>query len=265
MAIRTKWYAIDANEDRAELSVFDEIGGWGIPVSEFKDQFDLVKDRKEIRLLLNSPGGAVTEGMAFYNLLASVRAKLTIEVIGLAASIASIIALAGRELVMDEGTYFMIHNPWTITWGDADQLRKDAAVLDKMRGELVNIYVAHSSLTAKEVGEMMDEETWLTADETKRHGFADRVQRETRAAALAFDVNKIGFRHPPRALIGRGDFKDVKSVRDFERFLRDAGASRADAEAIASKGWPKERGDPAAHLSDIDLAAVVRAAANTLK
>ena len=103
MAIRTKWFAIDAKPDAAEISVFDEIGGFGVSVAEFKDAFDLVKDQKEIKLLLNSPGGSVTEGMAFYNLMASVRSKLTVEVLGIAASIASIIALAGRELVMVRG------------------------------------------------------------------------------------------------------------------------------------------------------------------
>lgn len=268
MAIRTKWYAIHAKEDRAELSIFDEIGGFGIAVSEFKDQFDLVKDRSELRLLLNSPGGSVTEGMALYNLLASVRQKLVVEVVGLAASISSIVALAGRELIMDEGTYYMIHNPWTITWGDADQLRKDAEVLDKMRGELVNIYTAHSSLSAEEVGQMMDDETWLTADEAKKNGFVKDVLRDTHAAASSvFDLSRIGFRNTPRALIGRPEFKNVKSIRDFEKFLRDAGASRSEAEALASGGWQKGRGDPAPDVTERNRAtiAALRDAAKSLK
>jgi ATP-dependent Clp protease protease subunit len=244
MPVRTKWFAIDSQPDAAEISIFDEIGGYGISVSEFKDAFDLVRHQGEIRLLLNSPGGSVTEGMALYNLLASVRAKLVVEVLGVAASIASVVALAGRELVMDEGSYYMIHNPWTITWGDAGQLRKDADVLDKMRGELVNIYASHSGLGAKEIGEMMDAETWLTADEAKGKGFASSVQRTTKAAALSFDLGHIGFQHAPRALVAPATAKDIKTIRDFERFLRDAGFSRTEAEAIASGGFKAFRGDP---------------------
>jgi len=265
MAIRTKWFAIDVENEGAEISIFDEIGGFGISVAQFKDAFDLVRDQKEVRLLLNSPGGAVTEGMALYNLLSGVRAKLVVEVLGLAASIASIVALAGRELVMDEGSYYMIHNPWTITWGDADQLRKDAEVLDKMRGELVNIYSSRSGLSAKEVGAMMDEETWLTADEAKEKGFATTVKR-AKAAALAFDVSRIGFQHVPQALVPPRRASEIKTIRDFERFLRDEGFSRTEAEAIASGGFGKVRGEPEGPGVDVQATiAALRAAANSLK
>jgi len=266
MGIRSKWFAVDAKPDVAEISIFDEIGGFGVSVSEFKNAFDLVRDQKDIRLLLNSPGGSVTEGMALYNLLASVRAKLTVEILGLAASIASVVALAGRELVMGEGSYFMIHNPWTITWGDADQLRKDAEVLDKMRGELVNIYTARSGLSAKEVGQMMDDETWLTADEAKAKGFASVVKRDTRAAALTFDLGRIGFQHAPRALVAPRRAEDITTIRDFENHLRDAGFSKAEAEALASGGFRAlRRGDPAATGTDMKATiAALSAAARIL-
>lgn len=267
MGIKNKWYAIDAKPDAAEISIFDEIGGCGVSVSEFKDAFDLVRDQKEIRLLLNSPGGSLTEGMALYNLLAGIRAKLTIEVLGVAASIASVVALAGRELVMDEGSYYMIHNPWTITWGDADQLRKDAEVLDKMRGELVNIYVSRSGLSAKEVAKMMDDETWLTADEAKAKGFAQVVKRETKAAALSFDLGRIGFQHAPRALVAPKRAEDITNVRDFEDHLRDVGFSKPEAVAIASGGFRAlRRGDPSANGPDTKaIIAALYATANVLK
>lgn len=265
--VRSKWFAVDVKNDVAELSIFDEIGGFGVYVSEFKEAFDLVKNQQEIKLLLNSPGGSITEGMALYNLLASVRPKLVIETIGIAASIASVVALAGREHRMGEGTYYMIHNPWTVTWGDAEQLRKDAEVLDKMRGEIINIYAAHSSLSAEAIGQMMDAETWLTADEAHGHGFAQVVLRETKAAARAgFDLGKIGFQHVPRALVERPDWKNIQTVRDFERFLRDAGASRTEAERIASSGFGHGRGDPGQAPKGIaEITAAITAAANVLK
>ena len=243
--IRTKWYSLDVRNDIAELSIFDEIGGFGVAVSDFKTQFDLAKNSKAVHLTINSPGGSVTDGMAIYNILASVRDKLDVEIIGLAASMASVVALAGRSLKMDEGTYLMIHNPWTITWGDADQLRHDAAVLDKMGDEIVNIYAAHSTKTPAEIRELMAAETWLTAEEAFDAGFASEIQEAVKAAAL-YDVSGLGFRNAPRAALAmRAKYEEIKTIRDFEEFLRDAGASRQEAAALASGGWK------AAHRDDV--------------
>lgn len=242
--IRTKWYSLDVRNEIAELSIFDEIGGWGITVSEFKQQFDLAKNAKSIHLTLNSPGGSVTDGMAIYNILKTVSEKLDVEIIGLAASMASVVALAGRSLTMDEGTYFMIHNPWTITWGDADRLRHDADVLDKMGDQIVGIYVAHSNKSEQEIRNLMAAETWLSDQEALDAGFASEIQEAVKAAAL-YDVSGLGFRNAPRAALAlRAKFEAVKSIRDFEEFLRDAGASRQEASALASGGWK------AAHRDD---------------
>jgi ATP-dependent Clp endopeptidase proteolytic subunit ClpP len=267
MAIKTKWYAIDVKNESAELSIFDEIGGFGISSAQFKEEFDLVRDKKSIHLMLNSPGGSITDGMAMYNILSSVRAKLSIEVLGMAASMASVIALAGKELIMDEGTYLMIHNPWVTTYGDAAQLRKDAAVLDKMRGELLNIYQAHSNLSPEKIGEMMDDETWMTAEEAQAYGFAQTVSPDSHAAAYAHhNLSKIGFKNIPQLLVEKALWKDVKTIRDFEQFLRDAGASRQDAEAIASAGWPRKQGDPASGADEVKaVIAAMSAAGNSLK
>lgn len=189
----------------AEISIFDEIGGWGISVQQFKEAFDLVKDQAEIKLFINSPGGSIIDGMALYNLLSSVRNKLTVEIIGLAASMASIVALAGKDRpVMAEGTYLMIHNPWTVAIGDAEEMKKNAEILDKMKGELVNIYAAKSALTPEEISSMMDEETWLTAQEAVDMGLASEVKDYGQLAAMVssnrFDLKKIGFNKLPEEL-----------------------------------------------------------------
>jgi len=265
--MRSKWFAMQALADTAEISIFDEIGGWGITVADFKEAFDLVKDKKAITVYINSPGGDVTTGMALYNLLASKRDKITVEVLGIAASIASVIALAGKELVMDEGSYYMIHNPWSVAWGEADELRKTADVLDKMRGELINLYAARSGLDADEIGQMMDDETWMTADEAVEKGFASRVHKTVKAAALAsFDLSKIGFQHPPKALAPRPRAQEVQTIRDYEKFLRDAGFSRAEAEALASGGYKTLRRDAGGAGTDVDsIIAALHGAAQTLQ
>lgn len=236
--------------DVAEISIFDEIGGFGVTVADFKKDFDNIRNSKTIHLLLNTPGGAVTDGMAIYNILSGVRDKLDVEIIGMAASMGSVVALSGRTLTMDEGTYFMIHNPWTISWGDSDQLRHDAEVLDKMQNEIISIYVAHSTKSAEEIEEMMAAETWLTAEEAKNAGFADTINTSVKAAAL-YNVSKFGFIHAPapaiRSYVG---FRACKTIRDFESFLRDAGATSSEAKAIASGGWKALHRDDAALEAD---------------
>ena len=132
------WFKMQARgADEAELTIFDEIGGWGQTVDDFKRSVDGVKDKAKIRLLINSPGGVVTDGWAVFNILSRIKDKLTVEVVGLAASMASVIALAGRELVMDRGTYLMIHEPWTFAIGSSEELRKMADVMDTMKADIV--------------------------------------------------------------------------------------------------------------------------------
>jgi len=119
--MKKSWYAFAGNSSEVEISILDEIGGFGITVQDFKAEFDRVKNASRVRLLINSPGGDVTSGTAIYNLLVSIREKVSVEIIGLAASIASIIALAGKEKpVIHEGAFFMIHDPFAVSWGTAD-------------------------------------------------------------------------------------------------------------------------------------------------
>lgn len=123
---------------------------------------------------INSPGGAVFDGIAVHSMLAKIDG-LTVRVEGLAASIASVIALAGSRVEMERGAMMMIHNPWNIAMGDSQELRKSADVLDQIKESLIDIYVGKSGLERDFVAEMMDEETWLSADEAVEFGFADAV------------------------------------------------------------------------------------------
>ena len=133
---------------------------------------------------INSPGGAVFEGIAIYNMLRNF-SGVTTRVEGLAASIASIIAMAGERVEMERGAQMMIHNPWNIAMGDSRELRKSADVLDKIRESLLDIYQTKSGLERDFIAEMLDEETWLTADEAVEFGFADAAVGENEAAAQA--------------------------------------------------------------------------------
>lgn len=235
------WFSMVKKSDEvAEISIFDEIDPfWGIGPKQFKDELDEVRGAKSIKLLLNSPGGSVFDGMAVYNLLSSVRDKLDVEVIGLAASISSIIAMAGKSLAIAEGAYLMIHDPFTVTVGGAEDLRKTADLLDTMKGEFIAIYAKKSGLEDKEISKMMDDETWFTASQAVEKGFADSIEDygEVAANASRFNLAKYGFGHAPQMLADSTEEKKVTTPRELEGILRDAGFSKAEAVAIASQGF----------------------------
>ena len=134
----------------------------------------------ELELRINSGGGDVFEGNSIYALLNSWKNRegnrLTIYVDGLAASIASVIAMAGTEVIMSANSLMMIHNPWTpAAAGDAADLRETANVLDKVRDTILSVYADRTGLDRETIGNLMDEETWLSAEEAINFGFADRV------------------------------------------------------------------------------------------
>ena len=123
---------------------------------------------------LNSPGGVITTGMSIFHQVRAARPSL-VRVEGIAASMGSVIALAGDRMEMHRGAVLMIHNPWNIAWGDANEMRKTADILDKFKSGLIDIYQQKTGLDRDLLAEMMDEETWLTADEAVEWGFADAV------------------------------------------------------------------------------------------
>lgn len=237
--INRRWFSMKAENDTAEICVFDEIGIWGIGVSDFKKELDAIKGASSIKLLLNSIGGDVFSGMAIYNLLAPLKDKLDVEVLGLAASISSVVALAGKSLKMDTGSYLMIHNPWSIAMGTAKDFRTLADLLDQIGGNMADIYTPRSNHSRGEILALMEAETWMTAAEAVEHGFADEAV-ETEAIAALGDISKFKYQHAPQALIEKVTKKGnpPATLRDFEALLRDAGGfSRSAAAGIAKKGF----------------------------
>lgn len=171
-----EWFMVKRTGDTAQIELFDELGGWfGIPIQQFKDRLDSVSDAKELTLLVNSPGGSVFDGVALYHMLTPFKDKLSVEVVGLCASAATLPALAGKKLSMGKGTYFMIHNPAAGIFGEAKELRKRADLLDQIKEEVVDVYVSHSNMSREEAQNAMDTETWLTAQQAVDAGFAGEI------------------------------------------------------------------------------------------
>lgn len=127
---------------------------------------------KDVTVNVNSPGGDFFEGVAIYNLLRAHPAKVTINVMGLAASAASVIAMAGDEIHMGEGAFLMIHNAWVLAAGNRHDLREAADYLEPFDVEMQNLYAARTGLPVKTIAKMMDKESYIGATQAIADGFA---------------------------------------------------------------------------------------------
>lgn len=184
------WYKVTAKADAtAEISIFEEIGGWGVTAKDFISDLKKI-DAKQITLSINSPGGSVFDALAMYNALRAHDATITTKVMGVAASAASVVVMAGETIEMPANSFLMIHNPLTFAYGNADEMRDMADVLDKIAASLIGIYVARTGLPEDEVKALLDAETWLNADEALAKGFATSVIADLKIAA-SFDTDRL--------------------------------------------------------------------------
>jgi ATP-dependent protease ClpP protease subunit len=188
------------NKDNAEIFLYDMIGGWGITAQQFGKDLRALGEVKQIDLRINSDGGDVFDGRAIFTLLAQHPARVVTHIDGLAASIASLIALSGNEVRAADGSFFMIHNAWGVSIGDAEEMRKTADLLDSVNQSLIDTYQAKTRLDQKEIKQLMSEETWMTATEAKERGFVDVVSEPLKIAALTIH-QELGFKNPPQALL----------------------------------------------------------------
>ncbi len=189
--MNNKWFNIQgkATDAVAEVYIFDEIGAYGISAQEFITEMKEYKDTP-VNLRINCIGGDVFDGMAMYNIIKKREAKTTAYIEGIAASMGSVIALAADEVVMAENSLFMIHNAWGGAMGEAEDMRKTASVLEKISGEIASIYKRKTRLSLDRITDMMDEETWLNAEEAYELGFVDTISDSIKVAAK-YDVSKF--------------------------------------------------------------------------
>jgi len=158
-----------------ELLIYTDIGEsfWGDSVSaqSVKAQLDDMGSG-DLNVRINSPGGSVFDGVAIYNLLNQREGKTTVYIDGLAASAASVVAMAGDDIIMADNALMMIHDPWTMSLGSAEEMRATADLLDKIKTSIVSTYESNTNLDSETISEMMEAETWFNADEAVDHGFA---------------------------------------------------------------------------------------------
>lgn len=195
------WFRIQAKEDQtADIYIYDEIGGWGISARRFTEDLLSLGNLSHINLHIHSPGGEVFDGIAIYNQLKNHSATITVYIDGLAASMASVISMVGDTVIMPKNAMMMIHKPWGVSWGDANDMREYADLLDKLENVLIPAYVAKTGKTTEEITAMLEQETWLDGDECVEHGFADKVIEPVKAMASLTSKRIEEFSSMPSAI-----------------------------------------------------------------
>lgn len=191
-------------DDITEVLLYDQIGadffGDGVNAKDFRNQLKDIKT-PTINLRINSPGGSVTEAAAMLVALDEHPARIEVDVDGIAASAASVVAMAGDHIRVASNALMMIHNPHAVAMGDSEEMRRTAELLDKVREQILDAYKRKSSMSRKKLSEAMDAETWYTGAEAVAAGLADEATKPVSIAAFADLLTvaaKLGAKHPPK-------------------------------------------------------------------
>lgn len=174
-----KYYSLATENNEANINIYGDITSWEWLESDVSS-YTLSKeieglDVDTINVYINSYGGEVAEGLAIYNALKRHKAKIKTFCDGFAASIASVIFMAGDERIMSNASLLFIHNAWTIAEGNANDFRKQAEDLDKITQASINTYMEHVNITEEELKRMLDAETWITPQDALEMGFATAI------------------------------------------------------------------------------------------
>jgi ATP-dependent Clp protease, protease subunit len=241
-----------ADAGSATVSIYDAIGedawtGGGFTARRMDGALRAIGSRP-VTVKINSPGGDFFEGLAIYNQLREHPAEVTVQVMGLAASAASIIAMAGDRIEVGQGAFLMIHNAWAMAIGNRHDMRQAADVLEPFDAAMADIYAGRTGYDRKKVADMMDAATWLGAGAAVEAGFADAI----------IDGE------PPEAVEARAD---VRARNQIESILAKAGLPRSERRRLikdlnggmrdAAADVTRDAGDPTAEILS-QLTAILR-------
>ncbi len=183
-----------AKDSVGEIFIFDEIGGGffsdGITAKSFAEDLKALGAVRTLNIFINSPGGAVFDGVAIFNQLKRHKARKIVQIDGLAGSVASVIAMAGDEINIAANGFMMIHEPFAMMLGTASEFRARAAQLDKISSSILNTYAVRTGAPENVIADMMAAETWMDAEEAVELGFADNITEEV-AIAAHFDLSQF--------------------------------------------------------------------------
>lgn len=195
------FHIVDAKDSKsADIYFYDVIGWDGNTANEVVRRLANL-EAETLNVRINSPGGLVFEGFAIYNALVAHKASIKVFIDGLAASIASVIAMAGDEITMAENAMMMVHQPSAFVGGNSKKLRQQAEVLDQLENNIVDIYVKRTGIEKAEMSKMIADgkETWMNATEAKEKNFATAVGAKLKIAACGtFDLSPLNFTDAPK-------------------------------------------------------------------
>lgn len=207
-------------QNKGEIYIYGDIvsSKWDetdVTAVDFKNELNQLGDVSEIDVHINSAGGNVFEGHAIYNMLKMHKAKVNIYVDALAASIASVIAMSGDTIFMHKNSFMMIHNSWIMTLGNSKDLRQTADLLDKTDQSSNNAYLDKATnLSEAELKQLLEAETWLTADEALEKGLADEILGASEIAASISKDSYQMFKHVPENI--EKDVDKITTVSDIQ-------------------------------------------------
>jgi ATP-dependent Clp endopeptidase proteolytic subunit ClpP len=239
----------EASSDDATITIFDVIGedfwtGGGVTEKRIAGALRQIGER-DITVQINSPGGDMFAGMAIYNLLRKHKGKVTVEVMGWAASAASIIAMAGDEIRMGLGTFMMVHNAWGMVVGNRHDMREAAELFDGFDAALADVYEARTGMKRADIERLMDAETFMGPSEAVKNGFADVVDD-------GIDIPAGDARNQNRGLMARRQTEAALAKAGFSRDVR----SEMLLEMGVSNVAPRDASHNAERDAGIDLADV---------
>ncbi len=194
-----------ARGSRGEIWLYGPVGdswGEGMSAKQFSSELAGLGKVDSIALHVNSEGGSVFDGIAIYNQLDRHPAQIEVSIDGLAASIASVIAMAGDSIVMADNAMMMIHDPYGVSFGDSAEMRRTADLLDQIKVSIVNTYAKRTGMESARLSELMAAETWMDADTAKKSGFVDVVSGALPIAACA-SIDWSKFKNAPDRLRNR--------------------------------------------------------------
>lgn len=244
-----------AAQDEADrsISIFDVIGydywtGEGITAKRVAAALRTL-GAGPVTVNINSPGGDIFEGLAIYSLLREHQGEVTVKILGLAASVASVIAMSGDTVQIARAGFLMVHNAWTIAIGNRHDLREVADTLEPFDAAMVDIYQARTGEDAKAIAKAMDAETWIGGSSAVDRGFADELLASDQVEHGAAKASAAAVRRIEAALRAAGMPRSeaMRLISEFKSGLSDsAGAGERDAtangrQAITSRLEPMPR------------------------
>lgn len=228
--MRRTYYSLATNGNEATVNIYGDITSYpweehgDVSAVNLSKRLEALGEVSRIHVYINSYGGEVAEGLAIYNALKRHKAKVTTYCDGFAASIASVVFMAGDKRVMSEASLLMVHNAWTCSIGNAAELRKQADDLDKITKASIEAYKAHSTLSEDEIKALLDAETWILPEEALAYGFATKVEKtESKHASQSVRQNLV-------ALI-KGEAKSAEPEDDEDKEEEPAAEPEAEPES----------------------------------